>query len=318
MLYSTAERLECQRGVVVGRRSHRQFLIGCGSWDCPRCGPRKRAEFAARALRMRRSYRTQKFITYTARPAACSACVALGGRCARCVRDFNRRHRVVRRWQRRVELRRAAKAGKPPPPPAQSVWTNEQGARSNHLHKHELSGHDYIDQRDLSRACVRAGLGVVVDIRKVSDPRGGLRYLTKYLAKAKGQKWGRGARRAQSSPGLKLPPPADPEAWRVMLLSGHWWSKSRDRPDDARMMPRRLADDDPRVLCLGSLTTSTVPPTKKGTVPVSVLPQSALASVPDAATARVLSAQGDQSELHSLDLEKKCVSTRAVEQEIAA
>lgn len=333
MLYSSSRLIDCQRGFAVAERSHRVMRIGCGSHNCRNCGPRLRAEFCARAMRMRQSHRTRKFITFTALPAPpCYACKYVGGCCLRCTRDFNRRVRTVFRWARRLQSRAAARRNRPAPLSPQFAWTNEQGESTGHLHKHALMDLDYIPQALLSAACVRAGLGRVVDIRPVKDMRGGVGYLAKYMAKAKGQRWGRGARRMQSSRGLTAPRAAAREGWRVHSITGHWWSASQDSPFDRKMMPRILADGDPRVLWVGSPSGATAErsggykraPLSKprgGGAPDSERSKRSDAVVPDGcdgAAAGGVRRLLPPSALHSFDLEKKCVTTPESAQELAA
>jgi hypothetical protein len=99
--------------------------------------------------------------------------------------------------------------GLPCPERFKYVWVNEQGERTRHLHKHIIADLPFIEQKDLSRWAVEAGLGARVWVEECTDAKGGALYAVKalasYMSKGGSERYGRYARTWQSSTGLGRP-----------------------------------------------------------------------------------------------------------------
>lgn len=325
MLHDTSRAIYCQVGWTLNPNTGAVFRIGCGRWDCPDCGPRRRADFAARAGRITRSHKYLKSLTVTApgnptvrgsnsasstrlaaprpAPARCAECVHLDGKCRVCVRTFDRSWRGF--WQSVCRYVEGLGLGVQKRP--QSVWVNEQGDRTGHLHKHVVADLPYIPHELLKRWAVSAGLGEQVYIEALRDPDGGVGYamksLTSYMVKGRDLRWGKHVRRAQSSRGLGRPAAEHSERWPVALDAQNEWNAhlrsevsagKLDAAEAAKLRDAAVRSEleawhyDQRTCgefrAQGSFDWNNKRgslPQKRGTEPDSGMPGQSLASVPD-------------------------------------
>ncbi|HEY6299315.1 MAG TPA: hypothetical protein VIW95_06690 [Candidatus Binatus sp.] len=182
--------LPCVVGFVTSQSTGERRAIGCGSWACPDCGPKKVWKW-----RNRISYTWRYFITLTIANDGCDD----GAPTIANVMRINQAWGKFRRWLRaHCDLREYA-------------WVNELGERTERLHKHVVIDSGYLDYTAGSRfrkAIERAGLGPWVRVERVRSQAGSAHYLTKYLSKGLGnRRWPRYARRAQTT--RPAPKPAD-------------------------------------------------------------------------------------------------------------
>jgi hypothetical protein len=237
LLYSSWRTLECQRGWATGALTGEMLKIGCGSWYCRDCGPRRRADYIASAHRIPKRFRTLKFITTTA-PALPPCCeFTCDGTCARCIKDFNHRHESL--WQ---SLGRDSGART-----VAHISANEFGPRTDHLHKHSLVDCDYIDQLELSARAERYGLGRVSDIRAVKSRTQCARYLAPYMVKGqRSPKTPRSARMFQRSRGLRPPREPGDQQWIIELITRSVMRRTEygQRVDEMLESARRSAVND--------------------------------------------------------------------------
>jgi hypothetical protein len=148
----------------------------CGKWSCRFCGPRNVRRLAARFRREARKY--NRFITLT-----------LDGEGSPTRKNLRR---MAAGWRKLYyTLKRDYGL-------TDYTWVHEQGSKHGRLNKHLVVNSQDVAQLKLSRLALRAGLGRVIDIRKIKGKLGMRSYLTKYLVKdATGKIWPRYARRVQ-------------------------------------------------------------------------------------------------------------------------
>lgn len=177
VIYASTAPKSCQVGWLTSRLTGDTLRVGCGSWVCAECGPRRRRQWMRERADISQSYATMKFVTLTL-PAG----VAWGG-----YRQMQLGWRRLWQWLRRTYGLTAY------------IWVTELTSRGV-VHRHAVLDAKYVPQRALSQACERFGLGRVVDIRAVKDKRRLSNYVTKYLTKSSaGAAHPRYARRVQSS-----------------------------------------------------------------------------------------------------------------------
>lgn len=209
MIYSRDVALPCQVFTLINNDTGQFLLIGCGSWACDKCGPRKVARFSKCVDRIPQSYKFLKFLTITyAGPWLAS-------------REFNRRvgyfFRLLRERFGRFEFARV----------------NERGGNTGRLHAHTIANLPFISnwrygKRLFSELAQRAGLGwCTIKARPREVAR---RYLTKYMHKFRGDARERYERWHQCSMGLRGVPSKQKAsgAWQVVrkVIDFERWAKA--------------------------------------------------------------------------------------------
>lgn len=175
--YASPIAVTCQVGWITSTTTGECLRVGCGSWVCPACGPRRRQQWVAARANISKSYATMKFVTLTLPASA-------GYEAYRLMQAGWRR---LWQWLRRRYGLRAY------------LWVTELTGRGV-VHRHAVLDMAYVPQRALSQACKRFGLGPIVDIRAVKNRLRLCSYVLKYITKSsRGAAHPRYARRVQSS-----------------------------------------------------------------------------------------------------------------------
>ena len=157
----------CGQGAIIGcspDRSHVVLIpVRCHSWDCPRCGPRKRAAY----IKVLASGKPQRELTLTApaEPNTDPREIAIRMKKAWSV--------LVKRIRTAYGLFEYA-----------LVW---ELTKKGTPHAHILFRGSYISKRWLSQQWVSLGFGPVVFIQSVKDSGLHSAHACKYLSKATGQ-----------------------------------------------------------------------------------------------------------------------------------
>jgi len=185
MIYTRNVVLPCQVFTLIDDDTGQFLLIGCGSWACDKCGPRKIARFVKRVERIPQTYEYLKFLTLTYAGPVISNAI------------FNKRvgrfFRLLRERYGKFEFTRV----------------NERGAKTNRLHTHCIANLPFISnwrygKAEFAAMAKAAGLGwVKINARPRQVAR---EYLTKYMHKGRHFPWRRYERWHQSSMGLAAIP----------------------------------------------------------------------------------------------------------------
>lgn len=157
----------CGSGAIVGSSPDRSHIVivpmTCKSWDCPRCGPRKRAEW----IRKFKNAKPEREITLTC-PANKFANPHIAAEAMKMA------------WLKLIKRIR------------DKYGEFEYGlvfelTKKNTPHMHILCRGKYIPQKWLSNQWHRLGIGYIVHIQKVDKHELHAAHVCKYLAKSIGQ-----------------------------------------------------------------------------------------------------------------------------------
>lgn len=200
----------CGSGAVVAYSASRNQVVVmpalCRSWQCPRCSVVKRAQWADLVVRGK----PDRFITLTCDPALFHS-------------PADALQQMRKAWSRLVQkIRKQYGAFE-----FVRVWELH---KSGYPHIHAAVRSKYIPQDWLSQTWQALGVGKVVDIRKVHNPKYSARYVAKYLGKTVGDmaRMLQGTRIITKSRNWAPPEPEDSPAedlkdWRQAHTKADLW-----------------------------------------------------------------------------------------------
>lgn len=194
----------CGTGTIVGRErdTGRVFVVPacCKKWTCPRCAPRLQRRWAARVA----AAAPQRFVTFTVDPKLHDS-------------PYFAMLALKEAFQRFVEFwRKGRKKSEHKIPIGKhvfeyfAIWELQE---SGMPHLHVLQKGDYIPQEFLKKWMQHAGVGSIVDVRKLKSPTAGAKYVVKYTQKTAA---------------------ATKEAFpynRLIMVSRNFFPKSKEPPD---------------------------------------------------------------------------------------
>lgn len=200
---SDGKRYDCRdiyENMELEDESGRTAEFRCGSWDCYCCAHRMRMNFIEELERLvDERPELRRFLTLTLDPAEAPT-------------DTEEQHRYL--TERFNALRTSLNDRYDG---LSYIWVREEGESDNpHLH---LIVDRYLPQEELSTLATRAGLGEVVNIKRV-NARNMAKYLTKYLTKGSMADLPKGARRYGSSADIDLSVrggDGDDSDWELMM-----------------------------------------------------------------------------------------------------
>lgn len=201
----------CGKGSIVGSSTDRAHVLiipmTCKSWDCPRCGPRKRALWIDRF----QTAKPEREITLT-----CPS--------TRFPDPFTAAVKMKRAWTKLVKQIRSTFG------PFEYGLVFELTKRGT-PHMHILCRGSYISKSWLSTHWNALGIGYITYIQKVKNSRESAAHLCKYLGKQMGQTARELAplRIIQTSSGFLLHPPQPPVQ---ELYPDFIWTWTREHPTD--------------------------------------------------------------------------------------
>ena len=168
-------RTGCVKGSIIGQDENTGRVIVvplcCKSWNCPKCADRLMEHWVNVAV----AGQPDRFLTLTGDPNLHRSPLLMR------VAIKNAWSKFVQHWRRG----RPKKNGRTIMPPHKleyiQVWELH---KSGYPHLHVLIRGDYIPQPYLRQWMIKAGVGQVVDVRKISDPRLAAAEVMKYTMKA--------------------------------------------------------------------------------------------------------------------------------------
>jgi hypothetical protein len=189
------------------------MLMGCKSWRCSVCGPKKQRQFCRDVARAAREHGLCRFLTLTLDPKKIGDADAF-----KLLRETWRKFRVYLKRKLGRSLGFIA-----------ILELQESGAPHLHVLVDEFIPHAWI-----SETWERLGGGKIVDIRRVKNLDGMAWYLGKYLSKDGMLTLPYGLRRFTTSRGIKLRQPADDGEWQRCDSAdeiAHWLRKRKLREE---------------------------------------------------------------------------------------